>query len=151
MLPVSMPPAMNEKTDSPFRPALAIALGDPAGIGPEVILKALADPALKTLADLTVVGDRTLLTQTYEAIKATCRPEELIHPESLNIVNVDYPPGLREHVTAGQENAASGEISFRCMETAIAHTLAGKFQGIVTAPIAKSAWKAAGHVYPGQT
>ena len=48
-------------------------------------------------------------------------------------------------------NAASGAASFAYMEYAIAQTLAGKFDGIVTGPIAKSAWKAAGYNYPGQT
>jgi 4-hydroxythreonine-4-phosphate dehydrogenase len=58
---------------------------------------------------------------------------------------------LLEQIKAGVGNAASGEASFRFLETAIARTLAGEFQGIVTAPISKSAWKAAGHFYPGQT
>ena len=151
MQPVSMPSVMNEKTDSSIRPALAIALGDPAGIGPEVILKALADPKLLALADLTVVGDRALLTQAYDRLREQCGSGELANPDSLAILDVDYPSDLRAQVSMGQESVASGEISFRCMETAIAHTLTGKFQGIVTAPIAKSAWKAAGHVYPGQT
>ncbi|MEM9217411.1 MAG: 4-hydroxythreonine-4-phosphate dehydrogenase PdxA [Cyanobacteria bacterium P01_F01_bin.150] len=137
--------------NSTVRPALTITLGDPAGIGPEVMLKALADPSLVKLADLTVVGDRTLLTQTYHQLQQQSCEGTLIHPDNLVILDVDCPSNLREKVTLGQESVASGEISFRCMETAIAHTLAGAFQGIVTAPIAKSAWKSAGHVYPGQT
>ena len=51
----------------------------------------------------------------------------------------------------GIENKASGAASFAYMETAIACTLAGEFDGIVTAPISKAAWKAAGYNYPGQT
>ncbi|MBC7823652.1 MAG: 4-hydroxythreonine-4-phosphate dehydrogenase PdxA, partial [Candidatus Parcubacteria bacterium] len=58
---------------------------------------------------------------------------------------------LERQIRLGVGNAASGEASFRYLEAAIAHTLAGKFEAIVTAPIAKSAWKAAGHSYPGQT
>lgn len=142
---------MNKTTDLTIRPALAIAFGDPAGIGPEVILKALADPDLMALADLTVVGDRALLTQTYTVLNERCGNGALANPEELAILDVECSLALRTQVRTGQESVASGEISFRCMETAIAHTLTGTFQGIVTAPIAKSAWKAAGHVYPGQT
>ena len=51
----------------------------------------------------------------------------------------------------GQESAASGAASFRYLETAIDHALSGVFHGIVTGPISKAAWSAAGHAYPGQT
>lgn len=54
-------------------------------------------------------------------------------------------------ITTGIGNAASGAASFAYLETAIAQALAGNFEGIVTGPIAKSAWKAAGYNYPGQT
>jgi 4-hydroxythreonine-4-phosphate dehydrogenase len=65
----------------------------------------------------------------------------------LSIVDV---PNVGEIIT-GVGNAASGAASFAYMEYAIAQTLAGDFDGIVTGPIAKSAWKAAGYYYPGQT
>jgi len=54
-------------------------------------------------------------------------------------------------ISPGQETAESGAVSFRYLETAIDHALAGKFDGIVTGPISKAAWSAAGHPYPGQT
>lgn len=136
---------------SSFRPSLAIALGDPAGIGPEVILKALADPALIAMANLTVVGDRALLKHTYDTLNTCCPEGSLASPETLSVLAPERLTTVGTDVVPGKESAASGEISFRCVETAIAHTLAGEFQGVVTAPIAKSAWKAAGHVYPGQT
>lgn len=130
---------------------LAIALGDPAGIGPEVILKALADPVVGQSCDITVVGDRSQLQQTYERL-CTCIPaSELANPETLTVLDVPLARSAAQQIQPGQENAASGEASFRYLEAAIARTLAGEFQGIVTAPIAKSAWKAAGHIYPGQT
>jgi 4-hydroxythreonine-4-phosphate dehydrogenase len=142
-----------------FRPRLAVACGDPAGIGIEVILKALADPQFTANCDVTVVGSRALLLQTYQHLQAQYRPrggqaqnrELLAHPESLTILDVDLPASVQEQIQLGRGNAASGEASFRFLETAIEQTLQGDFAGIVTAPIAKSAWKAAGHIYPGQT
>jgi len=117
------------------RPRLALTLGDPAGIGPEVILKALSDPELQQNSDITVVGSKDLLVANY-----TNLPE-------VNILDVP----LGGEILAGVGNAVSGAASFAYMECAIARTLAGEFDGIVTGPIAKSCWKAAGYNYPGQT
>jgi 4-hydroxythreonine-4-phosphate dehydrogenase len=54
-------------------------------------------------------------------------------------------------VTFGQASAATGAASFAYLKRAIADAVAGQYDAIVTGPIAKSAWKAAGHHYPGQT
>lgn len=128
---------------------LAIALGDPAGIGAEIILKALADPSLQQDCQITVVGNRVLLQQTYDRLSPFT--SALAHPDELSILEVPIATSVIQQIEVGVESAASGEAGFRYLETAIDQTLAGQFQGIVTAPIAKSAWKAAGHHYPGQT
>jgi 4-hydroxythreonine-4-phosphate dehydrogenase len=131
---------------SPSFPKLAIALGDPAGIGAEVVLKALATPPPD--CQITWVGNRTLLQQTYDRLSPQISLPDF---ETLPILDVPLEQSLMAQIKPGEGNAASGEASFRFLSTAIAHTLAGNCQGIVTAPIAKSAWKAAGHDYPGQT
>lgn len=123
-------------------PRIAIALGDPAGIGAEVVLKALADESIATQAEFTLFGSSTQLQRTFDRLD-DCN---LAHLDRFALI--DLPCGSIEW---GVESAASGEASFRYLETAIDRTLAGEFQGIVTAPIAKSAWKSAGHSYPGQT
>lgn len=128
------------------RPRLALTLGDPAGIGTEVILKALADPQVTHNCQITLVGSKSNLWETYEQLRQN-QVDTLVNPEQLSILDVP----LTNQITIGTGNAASGAASFAYLETAIAHTLAGEFQGIITAPIAKSAWKAAGYDYPGQT
>jgi 4-hydroxythreonine-4-phosphate dehydrogenase len=138
------------------RARLAIALGDPAGIGAEVVLKALSDPAATQNCDITVVGSRKLLQNAYKSLQKTLITQKqqdvnLANPEHLTILEVPLAESIESQIVLGTGNAASGEAGFRFLETAIARTLAGDFQGIVTAPIAKSAWKAAGHHYPGQT
>ena len=75
----------------------------------------------------------------------------MANPDELSILNIDLEDDIERQITIGKGNAASGAASFIYLQTAIARTLAGEFQGIVTGPIAKSAWKAAGHHYPGQT
>lgn len=133
------------------RPRLALTLGDPAGIGPEVVLKAWTDPVVRSQADITVVGSRRQLEQTAATLS-----DDQIHGFTLdhpdwNFLEVPLPQDIAEEIHLGQASAASGAASFAYLETAIAQTLAGHFDGIVTGPIAKSAWKAAGHDYPGQT
>lgn len=132
-------------------PRLALPVGDPAGIGTEVILKALADPILRQTANLTLVGNRDLLRQAYSRLSQQVSPAELAHPDHLPLLEVPLESSLSDAIQLGQGSAASGAASFRFLEAAITQTLAGRFEGIVTAPIAKSAWKAAGHNYPGQT
>jgi 4-hydroxythreonine-4-phosphate dehydrogenase len=139
-------------SDRPSPPYLVIALGDPAGIGAEVVLKALADPALSQSCQITLVGNRTLLRQAYEQfapVAAVIDPDRL--PAHISLLEVPIAPDDLAQIKLGNGNAASGAASFRFLETAIDHTLAGASQAIVTAPISKSAWKSAGHHYPGQT
>jgi len=171
------------KTDKTFftdKPRLAVTLGDPAGIGPEVVLKALADPEVTKDCQITVIGSQALLQATYtQLLEHGC---VLANPDLLSILDIPHttgkliggldpsptPPlrgeGLRNsplrgggvrfveaEIAPGVGNVASGAASFAYLEKAIALTLAGEFDGIVTAPIAKSLWKAAGHEYPGQT
>ena len=133
--------------------ALALTLGDPAGIGSEIILKALADSSIRENCDITVIGDRFLLQRTYQQLKSiTDFPQDtLVNPEELSIVDVSIDSATEAKITTGIGNTASGAASFAYLEEAIDRTLRGEFQGIITAPIAKSLWKAAGYHYPGQT
>jgi 4-hydroxythreonine-4-phosphate dehydrogenase len=128
------------------RPKIALTLGDPAGIGPEVILKALADPQIGQNCDITVIGSTQVLMATYNQLRSIGDRLD-VNLDELSILDVEADG----EISTGTGNAASGAASFAYLETAIARTLAGEFQAIVTAPIAKSAWKAAGYNYPGQT
>ncbi len=132
---------------------LAIALGDPAGIGSEVVLKALAKPLVREKAQITLFGSRSLLNAAYQHLSPICksRGESLANPEEVRIVDILVEEGMAKQISFGTGNAASGAASFAYLKAAIAETIKGDFQGIVTAPIAKSCWKAAGHNYPGQT
>lgn len=131
---------------SPARSRLALTLGDPAGIGPEIVLKALADPSLRERADITAIGDRAILQRTYESLRDVSTTP-LVDPEQIDLL--DCPTD--DEIAIGTGDARSGAASFAYLQTAITHTLAGQFDAIVTAPIAKYAWAAAGHHFPGQT
>ncbi|MEP0911866.1 4-hydroxythreonine-4-phosphate dehydrogenase PdxA [Leptolyngbya sp. GB1-A1] len=137
------------------RPRLAIVLGDPAGIGTEVVLKALSDPALTESCQITLIGNHVLLHHAYQQLRQTeairANLTVLANPDDLDLYNLPLESSVIEQIQLGTENAASGAASFRFLDTAIDRTLNGQFDGIVTAPIAKSAWNAAGFHYPGQT
>ncbi len=133
------------------KPRLVMTLGDPSGIGPEVVLKALNQPQFERQAEIVVMGDRTQLQRRYEQLKVAAPHVHFRDPASLNIIDIAMPEAVTQGLITGTSNRSSGEVGFRTLQGAIARTLSGEFDGIVTAPIAKSAWLAAGHHYPGQT
>jgi 4-hydroxythreonine-4-phosphate dehydrogenase len=133
------------------KPRIVITLGDPAGIGTEVVLKAAIDRSLATY-DLTLIGNLDLLIDRYHQLRQQLPSTvKLANPTDLNVIDVPLDSAIQAGIKIGQGNAASGAASFRYLDLAIDRTLAGEFDAIVTAPIAKSAWFAAGHHFPGQT
>lgn len=134
--------------DSDRAPRLVIPLGDPAGIGTEVVLKALAMAGPWAAATIALVGDRDLLAQQYGQLRRVATAP-LADPADWPMVHV--PVADRGAIAWGQPNGATGAAGFAWLDRAITDTLAGQFDAIVTAPIAKAAWHQAGHRYPGQT
>lgn len=130
---------------NPSSTPLVIALGDPAGIGPEVVLKALAQPEAAG-RPVMIVGCRQWLERTYGNLRH-CSDAPLADPADLLVV--DAP--LEAPVTPGVGSAASGAASFNWLSRAFELVHSGAGRALVTAPIAKAAWHAAGHPYPGQT
>ena len=131
-------------------PKLALTLGDPAGIGPEIVLKALADPQVQACAQITVVGERQVLQATYRLLKAKGVADPLADPEGIPVLECGSGFHL-EPSGVGRGDAQSGAASFVYLKTAVEGALQSQFQGIVTAPIAKYLWHQAGYPFPGQT
>jgi 4-hydroxythreonine-4-phosphate dehydrogenase len=124
--------------------ALVIALGDPAGIGAEVTLKALAQPR-PSQQQVELVGCRRWLEDTYMLLRDRSA-EPLADPDAFTII--DQP--LERAVTPGHSDAASGAAGFHWLTQAVERVMGGG-RALVTAPIAKASWHAAGFHYPGQT
>lgn len=134
-----------EAPSNPRAQRLAIALGDPAGIGAEVTLKALASQRPEAEAPL-LVGCRDWLQRRYRELRGL-GVSALRNPEDLAMI--DLP--LTEPVSAGLSTPAAGAASFQWLTAATRAVQAGQCHALVTAPIAKASWHAAGHRYPGQT
>jgi 4-hydroxythreonine-4-phosphate dehydrogenase len=125
--------------------AIAITVGDPCGIGPEIVLKACADPRLDPglRNRLRVVGDPRLLAT---------EAGRLALPMPAHIDPVSLPESLRaDALPLGQVDPRGGEAAWRCVVRAARLALAGEVCAVVTAPLSKQAMQAAGHRYPGHT
>ena len=127
------------------RVRVAISLGDPAGIGAEVTLKALAHWPADQPQPL-LVGCRRWLEDSFQGLRA-CSEQPLADPADLDMLELP----LEQAISAGAAGAASGEASFRWLSVAVEAVQQARCQALVTAPVAKHAWHAAGHLYPGQT
>ena len=130
---------------------LAISLGDPAGIGPEITVKAYQ--ALRAEGPpFLVVGDHDLLTTQARGgltARRVSTPEEAaaVFREALPVL--DRP--LRVPVIAGQASPTHAETVLGWIETAVALTLTGACSAVVTCPIAKATLYRAGFPFPGHT
>jgi len=134
---------------------IGITMGDPAGIGPEVIVKALADPELRRAAKFIIFGMNEQLC--YVADTAEIEPfwgrhqhEKIRRDYPCKVVVADYdeysfPPWIK------RPSVAAGESSIRFCLDAIDAARAGIINAVVTAPINKTSWKLAGATWPGHT
>lgn len=121
-------------------------MGDPAGIGPEIIAKALSDSAIAQLARFTVFGHRATLEREPAWREARASGGvEFVEPPGLTGTS---PPAR------GKPTAESGRIALACIEAAITdaqNAPPGHAPALVTAPISKEACQLAGFSHPGHT
>ena len=137
------------------RPTIAITMGDPAGIGPEVIMKALGTAQAQALCNMLVIGDAGRLRQAGKIVGSALDVDSLADAKdanygSTNVQCVDLKI-VPEDLPFGQMSPVAGEAAYRYIEKAVQVVQAGQAQGICTAPLSKEALHAAGHKYPGHT
>ncbi|MCP9455234.1 MAG: 4-hydroxythreonine-4-phosphate dehydrogenase PdxA [Nitrospira sp.] len=137
-------------------PLLGITMGDPAGIGPEVIAKAAADRSLHSLCRLMVIGSATVMDQAIRQLRLplTVRPIESpmsFQPLEGTLAVLDPLDSPLGPFTPGIASAVTGAASVSFIKKAVELALAGSLDGIVTAPINKEAINLAGCHYPGHT
>ncbi|MHC4212458.1 MAG: 4-hydroxythreonine-4-phosphate dehydrogenase PdxA [Planctomycetota bacterium] len=137
------------------QPVIGITMGDPAGIGPEVVVKALAEPEIRRAAKFIIFGMDEQLE--YAADQAEIEPfwgrhqhEKISRDYPHKVVVADYdeysfPPWVK------RPSVTAGESSLRFCLDAIDAARAGIIDAVVTAPINKASWKLAGATWPGHT
>ncbi len=138
-------------------PLLAVSMGDPAGIGPEVVLRSAA--ALRERGDgapaLVVIGDVATMRDTAERLGAGMpAPAQWRGGETLPAAGLAILPLTQLAPRArrpGVPTVEGGDASYRYVETAARMARAGEVDALVTAPICKQWWDRAGHHFPGHS
>ncbi|MBO0745460.1 MAG: 4-hydroxythreonine-4-phosphate dehydrogenase PdxA [Candidatus Dormibacteraeota bacterium] len=119
------------------RPRLIVSAGDPAGIGPEITVRALSDPAVSGLGEMAVAGDPVQLRALSARFGV---PEPLVESA-----------GDASQVQPGELSAAGGRAAVAAIRRAVELIQAGRYDALVTAPINKEALRLAGFAWPGHT
>jgi 4-hydroxythreonine-4-phosphate dehydrogenase len=138
------------------KPLLAVTIGDPAGIGPEVIAGAWTDPRVHDWCRPLVVGHPEIMRRACQLVAPSVQVVEVASPEeaaptagvmpcltACRPESVDVSPGLVD--------ARGGQAAYDALVAAARLALAGRIEAIVTAPLSKAALWEAGHHYPGHT
>src|SRR5256886_3998622 len=139
-----------------YRPTIAISMGDPAGIGPEVIVTALAAPVLRHRARYVIYGMNELLDYAADLAELDVfwwrdRYQGHLKAYGFDVTVVDYDQYSILGTAIRSPSKIGGDASMRFCLDAIDAAKKGIVDGVVTAPIAKESWKLAGYNFPGHT
>ena len=139
----------------PF-PLIAITMGDPAGIGPEIIVKAIGEKRVSGRSRTVVLGDETILTYTARWLKSSVAIQKIEEPKK-----GAFKPGILnplpltnltpEEIPLGASQRRGGEAAYRYIEKGVTLAQEGIVDALVTAPISKEALNEAGYPFPGHT
>jgi 4-hydroxythreonine-4-phosphate dehydrogenase len=136
-------------------PLIALTIGDPSGIGPEIVLKALADPHVHARQRALVIGDRAVVDEVIESCRLDVRVRPVLDPAdvrgeraTIELLQIDNVGGA---VCFGTVDASYGHAAVDYIDASCRLAKAGKIDGIVTGPINKEALRAAGSPFPGHT
>ncbi len=133
---------------------LAITMGDPGGVGPEIIVRALGSPEVRERCEPIVVGDRRVIREAAEVLgmkvdisvidsPAHSRPS----PSVIEIIEAGEPTAFDKNLPSAEGGRASAAYIGRAVELALDKAV----DGVVTAPVSKEALKMAGIKWPGHT
>src|SRR3989449_3570159 len=137
------------------RPRIGITMGDPAGIGPEVVLKAVAEDEVQSVCVPVIIGDAQLLAHNARTLDLQCGYEIVRYDERLPdrlsdpiIFDLD---NIQGHVEPGIESGDAGKAAGGYIEAAVDLCAAGSIDAIATAPINKRALFLGGYSFPRHT
>jgi 4-hydroxythreonine-4-phosphate dehydrogenase len=137
------------------RPRIAITMGDPAGVGPELCLKLLNEPSITQICTLLVFGDAAVLAACAGKLGLPLATKIISANDTLAVVNepsiIDFKAIALDQFTPGAINAATGAASYLYINRAIDAALAGDVDAVTTLPINKEALSLAGINFPGHT
>ena len=149
-------------SDPAQKPLLAITLGDPAGVGPEVVVRAWSDPRVHQCCRPVALGHPEILRRAVELTGSSARVEVIDSLSTIAQLGLDpsdpfripcLPVGSDDVLDAppAKLDARSGQAAYEAVVLATRRAIAGQLAGLVTAPLSKAALHEAGHHYPGHT
>jgi len=137
------------------RPIIGITMGDAAGVGPEIIMKAMAVPEVYEMSRPLVIGDARRLRKAGQIVGSKLSVRPIQKPEEAAFrqgeVEVVDLPIIPEDLPFGKLSATAGDAAFKFIQRAVELAMAGRIDAICTAPLNKEALHAGGHKYPGHT
>jgi len=137
------------------KPRIGITMGDPAGIGPEVVLKAAAESEVGAACIPIIIGDAQLLAHNARTLDLQCgykivrRGEPF--PDRISDPLIYHLDNIEGHLEPGIESGAAGKAAAGYIEAAVELCAAGSIDAIATAPINKRALFLGGYSFPGHT
>jgi 4-hydroxythreonine-4-phosphate dehydrogenase len=136
-------------------PIVAITMGDPAGVGPEICVKALARAEPWELCRPLVVGDAPRLRQAGAIVRSPLEVSEVRDPSAAAFrrgrVDCLQVGAIPAELPFGTRSTAAGDAAYRYVVRAVELAMSGEVRAVCTAPLNKEALNAAGHAYPGHT
>jgi len=137
------------------RALIAITMGDPTGIGPEVIAKTFADPDFHKENCAVVIGDVGIMQRAIKLLNLSLQVRSLDRLEAAcqkeGVIDVFPGSDLPEDLRFGELDPRAGAAAFQYVKQSIELALSGKVDAIATAPLNKEALHLAGLKYPGHT
>ncbi|GMB01509.1 4-hydroxythreonine-4-phosphate dehydrogenase PdxA [Pelosinus sp. IPA-1] len=138
-----------------MKPILGITMGDAAGIGPEIIVKALAEKNIYEIARPVVFGDKKIMERAIEIIGTDLKCQAVQDPSqagknhgTIDIIDLDNLP---LDLPFAQVDGRAGKAAYEYIEKAVDYALKNEIHAIVTAPLNKEALNLGGNHYPGHT
>jgi 4-phospho-D-threonate 3-dehydrogenase / 4-phospho-D-erythronate 3-dehydrogenase len=130
-------------------------MGDPSGIGPEVVLKAVAEAEVRDICQPVIIGDAQLLAHHARTLDLQCgydifRRDEDLPPESTEPI-IYHLNNIQGHIEPGIESGTAGKAAAQYIEAAVELCARGSIDAIATAPINKRALFLGGYSFPGHT
>ena len=137
------------------RPRIGITMGDPAGIGPEVVLKAVAEEEVQSICRPIIIGNAQVLTHNARTLDLQCGYEIVRQGEKIQdhagaplIYHLD---NLSGYIEPGIESGDAGKAAGSYIEAAVSLCASGSIDAMATAPINKRALFLGGYSFPGHT
>ena len=130
-------------------PAIAITIGDPSGIGPEVVCRALLQMSAEEQQKICVIGHKDILDRANHLVNGKLQFSSQDNKDTISLIDVETPK--KSMISDGQATEGGGHAAYGFVVQGVKSAMAGKVDAVVTAPLNKTALHMAGHKFDGHT